>query len=161
MVGLDLFILAGLWIVAWESLRRYYKKENTRDLILRARDAKEQGKLVVVDFEYNFERNLHNSILQAGIMLVGPGKIPYDMHSWKHFSIDNLDEKLVSPQQSGSVAFLPVGIELEMAQEKLSGHEMLAICVGTGTVTFPGTYEFEPVALSEAIDILHKVLAFG
>jgi hypothetical protein len=45
MVGLDLFILAGLWIVAWESLRRYYKKENTRDLILRARDAKEQGKV--------------------------------------------------------------------------------------------------------------------
>jgi hypothetical protein len=94
-------------------------------------------------------------------MLVGPGKIPYDMQSWKRFSIDNLDEKLVSPQQPGSVAFLPVGIQLETAQEKLSGHGMLAICVGTGTVTFPVTYEFEPVALSEAIDILHKVLAFG
>ena len=37
---------------------------------------------------------------------------------------------------------------------------MLAICVSTGTVKFPGECEYEPVALSEAIYILHKVLAF-
>ena len=54
-----------------------------------------------------------------------------------------------------------MGVDSKMSQGTLRRYQILASCVGTGTVTFLGECKYEPVALSGAMDIVHKALAFG
>lgn len=56
--------------------------------------------------------------------------------------------------------FLPMGVDSKMSQGTLRRYQILASCVGTGTVTLLGEWEYEPVTLSEAMYILHEALEF-